>query len=147
MGYKNILVALDVAEEAEDVLAAAKAQASDDGATISAITVVKPITQTYGGLDWAPSTAGFEEAAIKQATENITALAQKFDLKMDNLHVVVGRPSVEIKRLAEDHNCDIIVIGTHGRHGLGLLLGSTANAVLHGVTCDVLAVRVQPESG
>jgi len=33
-------------------------------------------------------------------------------------------------------------MGTHGRHGLGLLLGSTASGVLHGVDCDVLAVRV-----
>ena len=37
---------------------------------------------------------------------------------------------------------DVIVVGSHGRHGLALLLGSTANGVLHGATCDVLAVRV-----
>jgi len=34
------------------------------------------------------------------------------------------------------------VVGSHGRHGLALLLGSTANGVLHGASCDVLAVRV-----
>jgi universal stress protein A len=37
-------------------------------------------------------------------------------------------------------------VGSHGRHGLALLLGSTANSVLHGSPCDVLAVRVrEPE--
>jgi universal stress protein A len=36
----------------------------------------------------------------------------------------------------------LIVIGTHGQKGLQLLLGSTANAVLHGAGCDVLAVRI-----
>ena len=41
---------------------------------------------------------------------------------------------------------DLIVIGTHGRHGLGLLLGSTASGVIHGVQCDVLAVRVSSEA-
>ncbi len=42
-----------------------------------------------------------------------------------------------------DIDFDLIIIGTHGQHGIALLLGSTANAVLHGVSCDVLAVRVK----
>ena len=37
---------------------------------------------------------------------------------------------------------DLVVVGSHGRHGLALLLGSTANGVLHGSPTDVLAVRV-----
>jgi universal stress protein A len=44
--------------------------------------------------------------------------------------------------MANEKNIDLIVIGTHGRSGIKLLLGSTANSVLHGVKQDVLAVRV-----
>ena len=40
-------------------------------------------------------------------------------------------------------HADLIVLGTHGRHGLGLLLGSTASGVLHGCPCDVLTVRIK----
>jgi universal stress protein A len=59
----------------------------------------------------------------------------------------IGHAATEIQRVARDLDADLIVIGTHGRHGLGLLLGSTANGVLHGVKRDVLAVRVHaPES-
>jgi universal stress protein A len=47
--------------------------------------------------------------------------------------------------MAEELDADLIVLGTHGRHGLGLMLGSTANAVLHGAPCDVLAVKVRVE--
>ena len=44
--------------------------------------------------------------------------------------------------MAEELGTDLIVVGSHGRHGLALLMGSTANGVLHGANCDVLAVRV-----
>ena len=48
--------------------------------------------------------------------------------------------------VADEAGADLIVVGSHGRHGLALLLGSTANGVLHGAMCDVLAVRVgKPE--
>ncbi|WP_313899138.1 universal stress protein [Leclercia adecarboxylata] len=46
-------------------------------------------------------------------------------------------------RLAKKQGCDLIVVGSHGRHGLALLLGSTANDILHGAPCDVLAVRLK----
>lgn len=58
------------------------------------------------------------------------------------LAAVFGRPESEIHRMAETEAMDLVVIGSHGRHGLGLLLGSTANGALHGANCDVLAVRV-----
>jgi universal stress protein A len=45
--------------------------------------------------------------------------------------------------MAEELGVDLIVMGTHGRHGLGLLLGSTATGVLHGCPCDVLTVRIK----
>jgi universal stress protein A len=35
-----------------------------------------------------------------------------------------------------------VVLGTHGQKGVQILLGSTANSVLHGANCDVLVVRV-----
>jgi len=54
-------------------------------------------------------------------------------------------PDSEIHRLAKDQGLDLIVVGSHGRHGLSLLLGSTSTGVLHGAKCDVLAVRIQKE--
>ena len=57
----------------------------------------------------------------------------------------VNAPStkVGIFEVAHKQAVNPIAIGGHGRHGLALLLGSTANAVLHGATCDVLAVRIR----
>lgn len=64
----------------------------------------------------------------------------------DNQHVVVGMPDTEIHRFSADNGVDLIVVGSHGRHGFALLLGSTSTGVLHGAQCDVLAVRVGKES-
>ncbi|MDN5937003.1 MAG: universal stress protein, partial [Nitrosospira sp.] len=58
-----------------------------------------------------------------------------------------GVPEREIVRIAEEERVDLIVVGSHGRHGLALLLGSTANSVLHHAKCDVMAIRLQDETG
>ncbi len=59
-----------------------------------------------------------------------------------NVFEKMGDEADEIKEMANEKNIDLIIIGTHGRSGIKLLLGSTANSVLHGVQHDVLAVRV-----
>ncbi len=56
--------------------------------------------------------------------------------------VRVGTPFVEIVRYARETECDLIVIGTHGRSGLAhVLLGSTAEKVVRKASCPVLTVR------
>jgi universal stress protein A len=55
---------------------------------------------------------------------------------------VVGSPKTEILGLAEEKSTDLIVVGSHGRHGLGVLLGSTATSLLNHARCDILAVRL-----
>ena len=76
---------------------------------------------------------------LKLTWEN---LRQPLSISAANQHLIFGRPETEIHALAEQIGADLIVVGSHGRTGLALLLGSTANGVLHGATCDVLAVRV-----
>lgn len=53
-----------------------------------------------------------------------------------------GDPADEIVRFAREFGCDLIVMGTHGRTGLGhLALGSVAEAVIRRSPCPVLVVR------
>jgi nucleotide-binding universal stress UspA family protein len=59
--------------------------------------------------------------------------------------VAEGDPPAEVLRLARALKCDLIVMGTHGRTGLGrLLLGSVAEEALRGAPCPVLAVKAPP---
>jgi nucleotide-binding universal stress UspA family protein len=54
-----------------------------------------------------------------------------------------GDPVTEILRVARETGCDLIVMGTHGRTGLGrALLGSVAEQVLRLAPCPVLTVRM-----
>lgn len=39
-------------------------------------------------------------------------------------------------------NADLVIVGSHAKHGIALLLGSTADGVVHSSECDILAVRV-----
>ncbi len=56
--------------------------------------------------------------------------------------LVEGEPVAEILRAARAWNCDLIVMGTHGRTGLPrLLLGSVAERVLRQAPCPVLTVK------
>jgi nucleotide-binding universal stress UspA family protein/quercetin dioxygenase-like cupin family protein len=57
-------------------------------------------------------------------------------------HVAEGDPAEEVLRLSEAYRCDLIVMGTHGRTGLGrFLTGSVAEAVLRKAGCPVLVVK------
>ena len=146
MGYSNILVAIDLSEESREVLETARLIANRNDARLQLATVIKPLTQVYGGLDMAPiatGTVSFEEEAFEQARAQLAVLSKDYGVAESDVHVLLGSPTQQIGDLAEASDVDLIVIGSHGRHGLGLLLGSTANAVLHGAQCDVLAVRLQ----
>ena len=150
MTYRLIVAAVDLSAESTQVLDKARAEADSHGARLAVVTVVKALTQVYGGIDVAPlagSAVSFEEQAIEQAKTQLRELGARYGVEARDVHVVLGSPAHDIRALADSLDADLIVIGSHGRHGLGLLLGSTANALLHGVERDVLAVRVRLDEG
>lgn len=145
MAYERILVALDLSEEAAEVLAAAQQQAENsEMPELHLINVVKPLHHTHGTLLMG-SVSGSENLDRElhdYAAEILSKWAQEASVPAERVHILTGNPASEIRRLADELQADLIVIGSHGRHGLGVLLGSTANGVLHGARCDVLTVRV-----
>ncbi|MDR9437565.1 MAG: universal stress protein [Thiohalophilus sp.] len=146
--YKNILLALDLSDEADQVLERASELISQETARLTLLHVVEPIVteNSYDLITTLP--ADFEESLYKQADTFLQRKRADFHLNSASVRVEAGSVKSEILRVAEGMKADLILVGTHGRHGVGLLLGSTANAVLHGTPCDVLAVRITPdESG
>ncbi len=145
MTYQHILFAADFSDDAPRVGERAREIARRCGARLSLIHVVEDLNISLGGgyelLPVLPELP--DEALLREARELLGELARRLEME-DAEKWVVNAPSTKegILGAARDHGVDLIVVGSHGRHGLALLLGSTANAVLHGAPCDVLAVRI-----
>ncbi len=139
--YKKMLVAIDLTEEAPQVMNKAKAMSQAHGAELMLIHVVEPVGYAYGG-DIPMDLTELQDQLDKAAHEQLASYGEQYGVNTDSQIVTVGRPESEIHRLAKEHGVDLIIVGSHGRKGFQLLLGSTANGVLHGTECDVLAVRI-----
>jgi universal stress protein A len=137
--YKKILVAIDVYAK-ENIVLRKAIQIANTQADISLIYVTVPQVHfdTYGA-SFGPD---FVNDMRKQAELNLKDIAKEHGISESHVSAKMGSPADEIHNMAKEIQADLIVIGTHGQSGLRLLLGSTANAVLHGVKCDVLAVKV-----
>jgi len=140
---KKILAPVDFTEASNASVAYAVGLAERLGATVTLIHVY-PIP-VYGFSDGAIITS-------PQVASDISASAQKgLDLAIERVKggsVAVtgilsnGEAATEIVRTAETEKADLIVMGTHGRHGLSrALLGSVAESVLRTSPIPVLTVR------
>lgn len=139
--YQHILLATDFSPESDAIVERAQALKASNQCDLSIVHVLEPISIAYGG-EFPVDLGDLHKELEKQAQEKLSALGETLGVDADRQHLEVGITEKEIIRLAEEQAVDLIVLGSHGRHGLSLLLGSTANAVLHHAKCDVLAVRV-----
>lgn len=142
MPYEHILVAVDLTEECDPVIKRARELAQSNRATLSLVHIVEPMAMAFGG-DVPMDLSQLQQQQFDQAKSRLEQLILKYpELSKEKCHLSYGQPRQEIHHLAKEQSCDLIVVGSHGRHGLALLLGSTANDVLHGAPTDVLAVRL-----
>src|SRR5436190_23140487 len=140
--YKNILFATDLSDDTEYVIKKVRAMRDFTGARLSMLHVVEPMpgySYAYLGIE------DIEGQLIEEARTALSKLASELSVDKKDQWVEVGPTKSKIHTVAQNIGADLIICGSHGRHGLSLLLGSTANAILHGAKCDVLTVRL-PEN-
>lgn len=143
--YRRIVLAVDLTEESNVVAERARKLAKAFDAELHVVHVIEPLSLAYGG-DIPMDLSTVQDQIHEQAKSHLAEFAATLDVPDSRQHLIFGRPESEIQRTAHSVGADVIVVGSHGRHGLALLLGSTANGVLHGASCDVLAVRVGQEA-
>lgn len=143
--YKHILLAVDFSDHGKQVANKAVELAQIHQAKLSIVHVVEnlPITDAaYGPI---PFDVDLTQEWLEASRQRLKTFAEKLGISEERQWLEMGSAKLEIVRVAEENGVDLIVVGSHGRHGLALLLGSTANGVLHHAKCDVLAVRLQDD--
>ena len=137
--YSKVLFATDFDEVGIQAAKKAKKIADENGAELILVHVVEPIpAYAYPGF------SGFAEVEVsikEQAETELKKLAGQLGIDSKHCFLEMGSTKNQVLRVADEQNVDLIVTGSHGKHGIALLLGSTANAILHGAKCDVLVVR------
>ena len=140
--YNRILLALDLSANTELLCRKAGKLAELYQAELSLVHVNEPVI-TDSAFDTLPALPDdFEDSLLRRARERLEQIAAQYGIDPARIFLEIGETRREIMRVAKEQKVDLIVVGSHGRRGVALLLGSTANAVLHHAVCDVLAVRV-----
>ncbi|MDH5328066.1 MAG: universal stress protein [Gammaproteobacteria bacterium] len=147
MAYSKIAVAIDFSPTADVVIQRALDMAHNNAALLCLTHIVDHLPPMGFGEEplIAPDWMIPENTLLQEAEKSLNNFALTHAVIAAEQVVAVGTPHHEIARIAAEKNCDLIVVGSHGRHGVRLLLGSTANGVLHHALCDVLAVRIPNE--
>jgi len=142
--YNHILVGLDLSQESQQVIDHVSQLFEGKPIKISLLHVQEPLSLAYGG-DIPMDLSEIQRQMEVQAKVSLNEIKEKLSQFNVECHVIIGQPAHEMHRFAQENAVDLIVVGSYGRHGLALIFGSTANGVLHGASCDVLAVRIKEE--
>ena len=144
--YQHVLIACDYSPESLKIGFKAKALAGQHQAKLSLLHVLDNIAMpdtAYGTMIRLDKPS--DDWHLQQEKAKLLEFAKLLGIPQVNCWLIWGLPKQEIVEFAQEQAVDLIVVGSHERHGLALLLGSTANSVLHHTQCDVLAVRLQED--
>jgi nucleotide-binding universal stress UspA family protein/quercetin dioxygenase-like cupin family protein len=138
-GIQKILHPTDFSENARHAFQSACALARDNKATLVVLHVMMP---SVSPVQEQPLPDPLRSAESQQSLPPLP-WPEPSDPHIRLEHrLAEGDAAEEILRLAASLQCDVIVMGTHGRTGLGrLLTGSVAEEVLRKAVCPVLVVK------
>jgi len=144
--YQRILVPLDGSATSRRGLREAIGLAADQKARLLLLHVVDDFTSMIE----VPSAQLYDEMVRKLRQSGLDVLAKaRHQAEEASVHVETLLREVTGKRVAEviveqckQHACDLVVMGTHGRRGLGrITMGSDAEEVVRTSAVPVLLVR------
>jgi nucleotide-binding universal stress UspA family protein len=146
--YKHILVAVDGSDTSNLALQEAIKLAKEQQAALRLVHVVDE-TPAYMTMDTPYSVADYQKA-MREAGQKVLATCAatvhqagvEVDTKFVILELLAQRICDAINEEAKRWPADLVVIGTHGRHGFNhLMLGSVAEGVIRLATKPVLVIR------
>jgi universal stress protein A len=139
--YRNILAVVDLSADGGFVAQRALALAgASPGAKLKLLHVVEYVPVEPLSDSLLPAVQ-IEGELVERARGQLAQLASRLSPE-PGWEVAVGTIKGEIVRAARAGGHDLIVIGSHERRGLSILVNLTEDTVLHAAPCDVLAVRL-----
>ena len=139
---RNVLFATDFSATSEAALPYATAICRRFQSTLHMVHVLSDagLLMMTGGVDYVSMGTIFEDAQ-NEAKEKLEHIATHFETIPHRNYVRHGAVWNNLAAIVEANGIDLIVVGTHGRTGLGkLLLGSVAEDILRHAPCPVLTV-------
>lgn len=150
--YKTLLLAVDFEKESEPVVARARRLRDLLGARLYLLHVVEHVPAAleyvpvgYTGDVAVPDNLELEKELVDVARRELDALGDRLGVPVADRLIRTGPTGRMIDEVARELAVDLVVIGSHGRHGFMGLFGATARAVLRNLTCDVLCVKIEGE--
>lgn len=142
LSVQNVLFATDFSFTSESARPYAIALCRHFGSTLHTAHVVSDVSivAMTGGVDYVGMSTLYEDAR-SQAKEKLSQICGRLRGISHREHVRHGEIWENLAGIVEENKIDLIVLGTHGRTGLGkLLLGSVAENILRHASCPVLTV-------
>lgn len=140
--FETILMPTDFSTPSQHALEYAVALAKQSGAAIHLVHVVAyPIEIASFAEAYYVEYAGLRKQVTEDVERQLAALAKTIPGLTVTTEVLEGAPARAIVAAARDRNCQLIVMGTHGRGAFShLVLGSVAERVVRTAACPVLTV-------
>jgi|SRR5690554_1990774 nucleotide-binding universal stress UspA family protein len=148
--YTRIVVGVDGSELAKKALSHALTLAKEWNARLFVVTATEPSTIIAPGAEMIAVNTGefiaemeeIKAQSAKSTLDEVEAAARQSGQSVECIHVPSSIAADAIIQTAKEKGADLIVMGSHGRRGLGrLLLGSQASEVLAHSTVPVLVVK------
>ncbi len=142
--YQHILYATDLSDYALPVGQRAIDVVRRNNAKLTLLHVVQEKDVGAGLEATTPIPGETDGPLVQEMRRRLAALAEQLGMgEAEQVIVTSNSRGKQIRHVAQERGVDLIVVGSHGRHGLSLLWhDSTPNTVMHGATCDVLAVYI-----
>lgn len=146
--FTRILVPTDGSEEVESAVEMALELARTHDATLHVLFIVDPPRSISGageGFTGLDNLLDELEAEGQRATERVAERGDDSGVEVETA-VRRGNPHDDVLAYADEHDVDLIVMGTHGRTGVKrALLGSVTENVVRHSEIPVLTVHREPE--
>lgn len=146
MSYQKLIVAIDLSNESDKIIKKALELSGNQPHRLTLVHVVEPVAAAYPIDAYAINMTKLQEEAMVIAAQRLAGIGERHGIAPEQQMILTGGAATEVRSKAEEMNADLIVLGSHGTSGWKLLLGSTANKVLHAAPCDIMTVRVGNEN-